>query len=107
MTVQLLPLTENDLVHILKDVKNSILDEYKALFAMDGIDLNFTSDALHEIANTALKRGTGARGLRSILEEIMLDIMYEAPSDGNIVRCTIDKDTLLTKKAKIEYKIAV
>ena len=107
VTVQLLPLTENDLVHILKDVKNSILDEYKALFAMDGIDLNFTSDALHEIANTALKRGTGARGLRSILEEIMLDIMYEAPSDGNIVRCTIDKDTLLTKKAKIEYKIAV
>lgn len=105
--VQLLPLTENDLVHILKDVKNSILDEYKALFAMDGIQLEFTTDALYEIARTAIKHGTGARGLRSILEDIMLDLMYEVPSDGNIIKCTIDRNAITTKKAKIEYRMVV
>ena len=105
--IQLRGLTEDDLVHVMCDVKNSIIDEYKKLFAMDGIELVFTKDALYEIAHVAIVRGTGARGLRAILEETMLDIMYEAPSDGNIVRCTVNKDTLLTKKAKIEYRIAV
>ena len=105
--VKLEQLTESDLVRIMKDVKNSILDEYKALFAMDGIQLEFTTEALHEIAHTAIKHGTGARGLRSILEDIMLDLMYEVPSDGNIIKCTIDRKTITSKKAKIEYRMAV
>ena len=107
LRVKLEQLSENDLVHIMKDVKNSILDEYKILFAMDGIELKFTTDALQEIACTAMKHGTGARGIRSILEDIMLDLMYEAPSDGNIIKCTIDRKTITTKKAKIEYRMAV
>lgn len=105
--IQLNELTEEDLIHIMCDVKDSIIEEYKELFSMDGIQLSFTSDALYEIAHTAIERKTGARGLRAILEETMLDLMYDLPSEGNITSCIITKETLYTKKAKLNYRLAV
>lgn len=72
-------LTEDDLVRILTEPKNAMVKQYQKLLAMEGIDLSFTDTALRELSRIALKRGTGARGLRSIVESLMLDIMYEAP----------------------------
>lgn len=105
--IQLKGLTEDDLIHVMCDVKDSIIEEYKKLFAMDGIELVFTKDALYEIAHIAIERGTGARGLRAILEETMLDLMYDIPSEGNITQCIVTKDTVHTKKAKLNYRLVV
>lgn len=79
VVVQLEALTEAELVRILKEPKNSLVDEYTQLLAADQVKLSFTDAALQEIAQIAMKRKTGARGLRSIMEEIMLDVMYKAP----------------------------
>lgn len=85
-------LTEDMLVKVLKEPKNAILKQYQSLLAMDEVDLIFDTDALEAIAAKALEKKTGARALRSILEEIMLDIMYEIPKDDNIGRVIITKD---------------
>ena len=77
-------LTEDMLVKILKEPKNAILKQYKKLLALDEVKLEFEDGALHAIARKALERHTGARALRAILEEYMLDIMYEIPKDDNI-----------------------
>ena len=84
VTVTLQGLTEDMLVRILKEPKNAITKQYEKLLAMDEVKLVFEDDALRWIAGEALKRGTGARALRAILEEFMLDIMYEIPKDPNI-----------------------
>ena len=87
-------LSENDLITILKSTKNAITKQYQQMFAMDNVKLSFTDGALKALAKKAVKRGTGARGLRSILESIMLDIMYEIPSRKDITHCTINEDVV-------------
>jgi ATP-dependent Clp protease ATP-binding subunit ClpX len=82
LIVQLHPLGEEDLVRILTEPKNALVKQYQALLRMEGIELRFTQAALREIARRALKRGTGARGLRAILEKTMVDLMFEAPGSG-------------------------
>lgn len=94
VTVSLRSLTEEALVKILAEPKNAILKQYKALFDLDGVKLEFTADALTAIAHLAVERKTGARGLRSIMESIMTDVMYEIPSDSSIGICTITKDVV-------------
>ena len=76
-------LNEDDMVRILTEPKNAIVKQYQKLFAIDGVNLKFEDDALREIAKLALERKTGARGLRSIIEEIMVDLMFELPEYKN------------------------
>lgn len=85
-------LTKDMLVKILKEPKNAILKQYQKLLALDEVDLQFEDGALEAIAEKALEKKTGARALRSIIEEFMLDIMYEIPKDDNIGRVTITRD---------------
>jgi ATP-dependent Clp protease ATP-binding subunit ClpX len=87
-------LTEHDLVEILTTPKNAMVKQYQKLFRMEGIELTFTRDALQAIAHKAIAKGTGARGLRLILESIMLDVMYETPSLDNVEECVISKDAV-------------
>ena len=89
-------LTEEQLVRVLVEPKNALVKQYKELLRLEGIELEFTDKALSTIARMAIERGSGARGLRSILEDIMLDIMYEAPSGKNINKIVVDED-LVTK----------
>jgi ATP-dependent Clp protease ATP-binding subunit ClpX len=101
-------LTEEDLVSILTTPKNAMVKQYQKLFDMEGIALTFERDALGAIAHKAIEKGTGARGLRLILESLMLDVMYETPSLDNIEECVITKEaveqgarpTLRTRKSK-------
>ncbi len=88
-------LTEDMLVEVLKEPKNALIKQYKKLLAMDEVELEFDDEALHEIAKKAAEKDTGARALRSIIEDLMLDIMYEIPKDDNIGRVTITKDYIL------------
>lgn len=85
-------LTQEMLVKILKEPKNAILKQYQKLLELDEVKLEFTDDALDAIAEKAMKRDTGARALRSIIEDFMLDIMYEIPKDDNIGRVTITRE---------------
>ncbi len=85
------------LTRILVEPKNALLKQYKKFFEYDGVDLQFTDDAVGAIAEQALKRGTGARGLRAILEEVLLDVMYDLPSRSDIGRCVIDRSVVLEK----------
>ena len=84
VVVSLDALDEDALVRILQEPKNSLVKQYKALMDMDGVDLEFEPDALREVAKTAMERKTGARGLRSVIEKTMMDVMYEAPSNENM-----------------------
>lgn len=94
VTVPLKSLTEEALVEILSRPRNAIVKQYQALFDLDGVKLEFTDDALFAIAHMAVERKTGARGLRAIMESVMMDIMYEIPSDSSIGICTITKDVV-------------
>lgn len=94
-------LTENELVKILTEPKNALVKQYKKFLELDGVDLEFKEDALIAIAREALRRNTGARGLRSIIEEIMLDVMYEVPSRGDVGKCIITKEVVLNKEPPI------
>ena len=86
------PMTEDMLIRVLKEPKNAIIKQYQKLLQMDEVDLQFTEDAYEAIAKKALKKDTGARGLRSIIEGFMMDIMFEIPKDENIGRVTITGD---------------
>ncbi|MCI8515182.1 MAG: ATP-dependent Clp protease ATP-binding subunit ClpX [Lachnospiraceae bacterium] len=97
VTISLDLLDEEALVRILTEPKNAIIKQYKKLLAMDGVDLVVEEDALRAIAHKAEERKTGARGLRSILENVMMDIMYRVPSDENIGRCRITKEVVEEK----------
>ena len=88
-------LSVDDLVHILTEPKNALVKQYKRLFELEDAQLEFTSDALREIAEQALKHGTGARGLRAICENLLLDIMYDLPSDDSIEKVTITREVVL------------
>jgi ATP-dependent Clp protease ATP-binding subunit ClpX len=90
-------LDEEALIRILKEPKNALVRQYEKLFEMENVRLQFTDEALRAVAKEALKRKSGARGLRSILENIMLDIMYEIPSRTNIRECIITEDAVLQK----------
>lgn len=92
--VTLEELDEDALVDILVEPKNSLVKQYKELFRMDDVELEFEKEALRAIARKAIERKTGARGLRSILEEVLLDIMYEIPSREDIKKCLITKETI-------------
>ncbi len=94
-------LTEDALIEILTKPKNSICKQYKKLFSIDGVDLQFTPEALKEIATIAIKQKIGARGLRSIMEKIMLEIMYELPDQKNIKECLISRDVILGEKEAV------
>lgn len=95
------PLDEDMLVRILKEPKNAILKQYQKLLALDEVDLKFTDGALHAIAREAKKRELGARALRAIIEEFMLDIMYEVPKDDEIGSVTITEDYVEKKGGPI------
>ncbi len=98
-------LTEDDLVKILTEPKNAITKQYKKLLSMDMVDLKFTDGALREIARESLRRKTGARGLRAVMEEIMTDIMFEVPSKKGIKEVIITEETVRNKqKPEITYR---
>ena len=93
--VESLELLDRDaLIRILTEPKNAIVKQYKRLFDLDGVELEFSKDALELIADQAVERKIGARGLRAIMEKVMTDIMYEIPSDENIGRCLITKEVV-------------
>ncbi len=83
------------MVRILTEPKNALVKQYKKLFGMDNVELIFEPEAIEAIADKAMERKTGARGLRSILESVMMDVMYQIPSDDSIVKCTITKESVL------------
>ena len=105
-------LDKEQLLRILKEPKNSLVRQYKKLLAIDGVELEFADDALEEIAEAAEKRGTGARGLRTIVEKFMTKLMFEAPSDKSIRKIVITKDyvtgtgePLITREQKAQVNV--
>ncbi len=88
-------LTEEHLVRILQEPRNALIKQFQKLFAMDGVELHFTDSAISAIAREAIKRKTGARGLRSIMEQAMLEVMYEIPSRKGVKECIISEDVIL------------
>jgi ATP-dependent Clp protease ATP-binding subunit ClpX len=90
-------LDHDALMRILTEPKNALLRQYQKFFQFDDVDLVFTDDALEAVSDEALKRGTGARGLRAILEEVLLDVMYDLPSRSDVVRCVVDKSVVMEK----------
>lgn len=97
-------LNKDALIRILTEPKNSLVKQYQKMFSFEGIELDFDKDAIEEIANIALQRKTGARGLRSVIEQLMLDLMYEIPSDDSIDRVLITRDMVLKQsEAVIKY----
>ncbi|MCR5725376.1 MAG: ATP-dependent Clp protease ATP-binding subunit ClpX [Treponema sp.] len=97
ITVSLKELTREDLKRILTEPKNAITKQFQASFAIDDLDLQFTDDALDEIADTAIKQKTGARGLRAIVEKLLLDLMYEVPSIKGKKQLTVTKEIVQKK----------
>jgi len=91
-------LTEQDLVRILTEPRNALVKQYQKFFELDGADLEFTPEALEAIAREAMRRNTGARGLRAILEEIMLNVMYELPSRPEVSRCLVTRETVVNRE---------
>ncbi len=89
-------LDEDALVDILTKPKNALVRQYQRSFEFDGVELEFKDDALRAISEQAIMRGTGARGLRAIMEEVLLNVMYELPSRDDVTKCLVDKDVVLT-----------
>ena len=97
VTVSLESLDKEALIRILKEPKNALVKQYKKLLELDGVDLEFTDEALELVAEKSFERKTGARGLRSIMEDALMNIMYTVPSDETIDKCTITKDVIENK----------
>lgn len=95
--VTLQALDEEALIQVLKEPKNALVRQYQKLFQMDGVALEFTDDALNAVAKEAISRNTGARGLRAILESLMMDIMFDIPSREDIYKCIITKEVVENK----------
>lgn len=91
-------LDEDALKRILVEPKNALVKQYQKLFELDGVTLEFKDDALEAVAKEAIKRNTGARGLRAILEDVMLDVMYDIPSRTDVTKCVITKEVILKKE---------
>ncbi|MBE6399242.1 MAG: ATP-dependent Clp protease ATP-binding subunit ClpX [Lentisphaerae bacterium] len=101
------PLDKDALVRVLKEPKNALVKQYKRLLAMDDVELSFTDEALAELAAQAVKRGTGARGLRALMENLMLDLMFDAPSGSGRASCEISAEVVRGEaKPKIKRKRA-
>jgi len=92
--VTLSQLDEDALVNILTEPKNALVRQYRKMLDMDGVELEFTEGALRAVAQKALKRKSGARGLRAIIEETMMDVMYEVPSEDNVVKCVVTEESV-------------
>ena len=106
ITATLDNLTEEDLVKIMTEPKNALVKQYQRLFEMDGVELKFKDNSLTEIAKLAIERETGARGLRTIFEKILGDVMFETPSDDTISAITVTKDCVVNgKKPTISHNI--
>ncbi len=97
VTASLLPLDEDALIQILTEPKNALVKQYQKMLELDGVELEFEDDALREIAKKAIERKTGARGLRSIIEGIMLDVMFDLPSRDDVTKCVITAETVSAK----------
>ena len=89
-------LDEDALVDILTQPKNALVKQYMKFFEFDGVELEFTDEAMRAISEQAIQRGTGARGLRAIMEEVLLNVMYELPSRQDVTKCLVDRDVVLT-----------
>lgn len=96
-------LDEAALIRVMKEPKNSIIKQYQALLKMDNVDLDFTEKALHAIAAKTIARKSGARGLRSVMEDLLIPVMYAIPSDPTIIRVSVDEDTVNGGEAHLEY----
>ncbi|MGE5371495.1 MAG: ATP-dependent Clp protease ATP-binding subunit ClpX [Solirubrobacterales bacterium] len=96
--VTLEALDDAALVRILSEPKNALVKQYQKLFDLDGVTLEFTDDSLKSISQEALRRNTGARGLRAIVEDIMLEVMYEVPSRPEVTKCVVTKDVVQKKE---------
>ena len=107
MVSTLQELTEEDLVRILLEPKNSLVRQYQTMFELEDVELKFTDGALKKIAMDATKRNVGARGLRIILEELMLEMMYVIPSQRDIKECVITEETVLNRNQSTPLKKAV
>jgi ATP-dependent Clp protease ATP-binding subunit ClpX len=101
VSVSLDSLDRDALIRILLEPKNSLVKQYQKMFELDGVGLEFDQEAIELIADKALERETGARGLRAIMENAMLDLMYSIPSDESISRCVITKE-IIQKSLAIE-----
>jgi ATP-dependent Clp protease ATP-binding subunit ClpX len=99
VTATLHGLSETDLVRVLMEPKNALVRQYQEFFKMEGVKLTFAPQALEEVAKKAIRKGTGARALRSILETMMLDVMYDVPSESNVTECLITKEVVEGKQA--------
>jgi ATP-dependent Clp protease ATP-binding subunit ClpX len=99
-------LTEAELVRVLTEPKNALIKQFSKLLSMDGVELNISKDGMAAMAKEAVKRGTGARGLRSILERIMLDVMYDVPSRTDVRSVTINEGVVRGERAPILRKRA-
>ena len=95
MVTVLEALTEDELISILTETRNALIKQYSKLLFMEGVDLTFTPDALRELAAQAMKKGTGARALRSLLEKLMLDVMYDVPANEDIIGVTVTRPAVL------------
>lgn len=97
------PLDEDALVRVLKEPKNSLVKQYQTLMKLDSVELDITDEALHAIAKKTIALKSGARGLRSVMEQSLIGIMYEIPSDPTIIKVTVDEETVNGAKPKLEY----
>lgn len=106
ITVALKSLTEDDLVRIMTEPRNALIKQYAKLFEMDGVKLSFTEGAVRAVAHEASIKKTGARGLRSIMEKVMVDIMYDIPNDSSITEVTITEETVAGGAAPVVVRSA-
>ncbi|MDR2351220.1 MAG: ATP-dependent Clp protease ATP-binding subunit ClpX, partial [Endomicrobium sp.] len=98
-------LTVSDLVHILTEPKNALIKQYKKMFQFESVELEFEREALEKIAQEAIKKGSGARGLRSIIEGILLNAMYDIPGYSSVVKCIVTTDAVTKNESpKFVYK---
>ena len=104
VTARLEELDERALIRILKEPKNAITKQYQKLLELDGVQLEFEEDALEEVAKIAFEKKTGARGLRAILEQVMLEVMYDLPSHKDICKCTVTQNAVLGKESPLLSK---
>ena len=107
ITVSLKELTKDDLTRILVEPKNSIINQLKASFEIDDLELDFSEDALEEIAKIAIEQKTGARGLRAICEKLLMDLMYEAPSVKGKKKFTVTKEIVTSKEIPSPEKLLI
>ena len=106
ITVALKSLTEDDLVRIMTEPRNALVKQYQKLFEIDGVSLEFTPEAIRAVAHKAFVKKTGARGLRSIMEKVMTDIMYDIPNDPSITKVTITEDSVVSGQEPVIERIA-